>query len=369
MKICLICVEIFAWGKYGGFGRATRMIGRELVRRGLEVFAVVPQRKGQKPIEALDGITVLGFPAYDPLRMLRLFRRCDAAVYHSQHPSFGTYLAQRAMPDRRHIVTFRDPKLFEDWRIELQRPSHSKLQVMMNWLYEDVLFVRPAIRRLDGRYCAADFLNDKLREKFGFPEPLDTLPTPVALNAGSTKAATPTVCFVGRWDRRKRPELFFELATKFPSVTFIAIGQSRDAEWESTLKRRYAHVANLKLLGFVDQFQSQQLAEVLDKSWILVNTAAREGLPTAMLEALANRCAILSHVNPDHIATRFGYHAQTGDFEHGLTSLLSNDTWRGRGQAGYEYVRDKHELQAVIDKHVAVYESLLRQIPSRSSKI
>src|SRR5690606_27640366 len=26
MRICLISVEIFAWGKYGGFGRATRTI-------------------------------------------------------------------------------------------------------------------------------------------------------------------------------------------------------------------------------------------------------------------------------------------------------------------------------------------------------
>ena len=49
MRICLICVEIFAWGKYGGFGRATRMLGRELVRRGMSVDAVVPRRKGQHP--------------------------------------------------------------------------------------------------------------------------------------------------------------------------------------------------------------------------------------------------------------------------------------------------------------------------------
>jgi len=27
MRICLISVEIFSWGKYGGFGRATRIIG------------------------------------------------------------------------------------------------------------------------------------------------------------------------------------------------------------------------------------------------------------------------------------------------------------------------------------------------------
>ncbi len=359
MRVCFICVEIFAWGKYGGFGRATRMLGRELVRKGIEVFAVVPQRKGQRAVENLDGITVLGFPGYDPLRMLRLFRNCDAAIYHSQQPSFGTFLAQRAMPTRQHIATFRDPKLFEDWRVEFQNPSQSRLQVAMNCVYEDLLFVRQSICRLDRRYCAAGFLNEKLQKKYGFPHPLETLPTPVALNARVVKATRPTVCFVGRWDRRKRPELYFELAIRFPSVKFIAVGQSRDPVWESELKNRYSHVTNLQLIGFVDQFRSTRLTEVLGESWVLVNTAAREGMPTSMLEAMASQCAILSHVNPDNIATRFGYHAESGDFERGLSMLLRNDTWRALGQAGYQYVRDHHELHTVIDKHVAVYQSLL----------
>jgi len=75
MKICLICVEIFAWGKYGGFGRATRMIGRELVKRGLDVYAVVPRRQGQKSVENLDGIMVLGFSPAFPWTAKRLFRK------------------------------------------------------------------------------------------------------------------------------------------------------------------------------------------------------------------------------------------------------------------------------------------------------
>lgn len=65
MRICLISVEIFAWGKYGGFGRATRLIGRELVKRGVEVYAVVPRRNEQRPVEDLDGIRVLGFEPRD----------------------------------------------------------------------------------------------------------------------------------------------------------------------------------------------------------------------------------------------------------------------------------------------------------------
>jgi len=35
VHICLVAVEIFGCGKYGGFGRATRIIGRELAKRGI----------------------------------------------------------------------------------------------------------------------------------------------------------------------------------------------------------------------------------------------------------------------------------------------------------------------------------------------
>src|SRR5687767_894312 len=92
MKVCLISVEIFAWGKYGGFGRSTRMIGRELARRGVEVTAVVPRRAGQAAVEFLDGIRVLGFDPREPLSAIDLYHQADADIYHSQEPSFGTYL-------------------------------------------------------------------------------------------------------------------------------------------------------------------------------------------------------------------------------------------------------------------------------------
>lgn len=58
MKICLLCTEIFAWGKYGGFGRATRLIGQELVKSGIQTTAIVPRRTGQKKVEILEVIEV-----------------------------------------------------------------------------------------------------------------------------------------------------------------------------------------------------------------------------------------------------------------------------------------------------------------------
>ena len=112
MKVCFLCTEIFAWGKYGGFGRATRTIGRELVRRGVEVSAVVPMRGRQRPLERLDGIPVLGYPMWAPWRAAALCRRVDADVYHSQEPSTATWLAS-TRPSLSHLTRTRSASSIE----------------------------------------------------------------------------------------------------------------------------------------------------------------------------------------------------------------------------------------------------------------
>jgi glycosyltransferase involved in cell wall biosynthesis len=363
MKVCLLCVEIFAWGKYGGFGRSTRVVGRELARRGVEVSAIVPRRPGQGPVENLDGIRVLSFPPHQPWTMTRLVRECDADIYHSQHPSLATYLAMRAMPDRRHIVTFRDPKEFDDWWLELRNPSLSTAQVLGNWFYEDGPFVRHAIHRLDGVYSAAPSVNEKVRRKYGFDRDPELLATSVAVNQQIVKAERPTVIFVGRLDRRKRPQLFFELALKFPDVSFLAAGRARDPAFEQELRQRYGAIPNLQLLGFVDQFESAKLYALLSQSWILVNTSVREGLPTSFLEALANKCALLSSVDPGGVTREFGEFVADDDFAAGLNRLLRDDAWRAKGEAGWAYVNRTFELQAVLDRHMAAYGRALANPP------
>lgn len=173
------------------------------------------------------------------------------------------------------------------------------------------------------------------------------------------KHPTPTVCFLARWDRRKRPELFFQMVKDFPQVRFIAVGRGQDRRLEQMLRARYGAVSNLEMRGFVDQFSSNELSEILEQSWILVNTSAREGLPTSFLEALAHRCAILSSVNPDGITERFGCHVREDDFAEGLRRLLEYNAWHAKAEAGFSYVREHHDLQTAIDRHMAVYQATL----------
>ena len=361
MHVCLVAVEIFAWGKYGGFGRATRTIGRELVKRGITVSAVVPRRANQPPIANLDGIQVHGLSLSDLLGGSHVYERIAADVYHSQEPSLGTYLAARAQPLARHIVTFRDTHDATDWRIERGLPSINVLQVLANRLYEDNRLVHRTVRRADRRYVAAQMLAAKARAKYGLALDPEFLPTPVATPDAVEKDAVPTVCFVGRWDRRKRPELFFELARAFPRVRFLAAGKSRDPAYEATLRDRYGSLANVEMLGFVDPFSGTEHSHLLGRSWILINTAAREGLPNAFIEAAAHGCAILSAVDPDSFASRFGHHATDDDFVGGLATLLENNRWRQLGEAGRDFVRGVFSLKPAIDRHVEIYTELLAQ--------
>jgi glycosyltransferase involved in cell wall biosynthesis len=360
MRICLVSVEIFAWGKHGGFGRATRTIGRELARRGHEVCAVVPRRHGQQPVESLDGIRVLGFPPRFPFAARRLFRECGADVYHSCEPSLGTYLAWRAMPGRRHVATVRDPRDLRDWATELALPSLSRLQVAANWAYESSPLVKRAVRGMDGVYVALRSAASKVRRIYRLEDDPLFLPTPVEIPRAVRKAEVPTVCFLGRTDRRKRPELFLGLAARFPEVRFVVAGESRDPARDAALRQRFARFPNLETAGFVDACRDPvRHSEILGRSWVLVNTSAREGLPNAFLEAAAHRCAILSGVDPDGFSSRFGFHVRDGDFERGLSFLLEGDRWRERGERGYELVRAEFGIERAMDLHEQAYARAL----------
>lgn len=364
MRICLISVEIFSWGKYGGFGRATRTIGRELARRGHDVFAVVPRRAGQRPVEQLDGVTVLSFAPRNALAATRLLREADAQIYHSCEPSLATYLASRAMPGRVHVVTCRDPRDREDWKTEFALPSRSRLRVAANWVYENGPLVRRGVQRADAVYTAAKCLIPKAQALYRLGTPPIFLPTPIPIPDTVEKASQPTVCFVGRLDRRKRPKLFLGLAEQFPDVNFIAAGASNDRAWDQHLRERYGTLHNLEMRGFVDQFRSDELSRILSSSWIIMNTSAREGLPNSMLEAAAHRCAVLSSVDPDDFATNFGRHVTNDDFARGLRHLLDRERWRECGLAAWRYVAATFATEPAVERHIAAYTHLLERHPA-----
>ena len=358
LHVCLLCMELFGFGSTGGFGRATRMIGRELARRGHRVTIVTrqsPLSQDRRTDFMLEGMRVRMYSPRRPFSSLAIYRDCNADVYHSQDPSLATWLAMRAVPEARHVVTFRAPLSREDLRIDRRFGESGWRGHLMHYLQIDNPLVRRAVRRTPHRYVAAPGIAAKAMAVFALDEPPALLPTPVAMPAAVEKARRPTVCFVGRWEGIKQPEHFLDLAAACPDIDFIAVGSAPESTRDAALRARYGQLPNLTMPGVIDQFSSNALSEILAKSWIVVNTSLREALPTTFIEAAAHRCAILSYLDSDGFASRFGLVSRPGELAQSLRDLLRDDRWRRCGEAAYEHVRSTFSVDAAIDRHITAY--------------
>jgi len=362
MRVCFIVSEFFAWGKYGGYGTATRVLATELVRRGVQVSVITPARGAQPEHEVVEGVAVLSYPAQSLRTQYDLLREARADIYHSQEPSLGTWLARKAAPRSAHVVTCRDTRVSADWLIELRSWFlDGSFRTLLTFPYENNPLVRQSVRAAEAVFCPNEFSRPIAQRKYRLTKLPGFLPSPVnAPERPVVKAILPTVCYLGRWDHRKRPEIFFELAQSFPQTHFVAMGQARTRDRTEALRQRFAQVPNLEMPGFVDQFSSSQFQEVLSRSWILVNTALREGLPRSFLEAAYFKCAILSRVDPDGLASKFGCRVDNDDFAGGLRSLLAGGVWRERGEAASRYVSAKYGLDQSVRQHLELYERLAR---------
>lgn len=360
LRVCFVVSEIFHWGVYGGFGKLTRTLGSNLVKAGFEVFVLMPRVSGsQRTIEMLDGMTVVGLPS----RFARsLYKVCEADIYHSEDPSVSTYLAMRWNPKSKHIVTFQDPMTVNEQVVSIwsrtSRWNDFSFRLSMKLkLRTGDLIIKRAVNNADALFSQAKYIVPMIVSMYKLKSPPPFLPNPVEIPERSLKKADdPTVCFLARWDPVKRNEILFDLAENFPEVKFIVPGKAHSGERDSHLREIGRKRTNVEMPGFVSE---EEKSKILEKSWVLVNTSFRECLPISFLEAAAHKCAILSSNNPDDVAKNFGYHVTSEDYTKGLKSLLENDAWKEKGERGYQYVKETHELSKVIDQHAKMYKEMV----------
>lgn len=368
MRVCLLCIEFFGDSVFGGFGRSARFVGRELAKRGVDVSVVVPRRSPERPdTYDIEGMRVHQVSPARMDRAWRVLRAVNADVYHSQDTSLLTALAQWARPSAAHVVTFRDPMDRTDWSIET---SHAGMGGAGWWSYQQFImnpFVGRALRNADACYAAAEFIGPKAFALYRLPSVPPLLPSPVHLpDTVAPKTSEPSVSWVGRWEGRKRIELFFELAAAMPHVRFVAMGGARDPHLDRTLRLRHASLPNVEMPGVIDQFTDARWSRIMGESWALVNTSRREGLPTTFIEAAAHGTAIVSFTDPDGFASRFGRRAEEGAMQPALEWLLQEDRWRTAGAAGREYVRTTFATEPAMTAHLAAYEDAMHRVVART---
>ena len=156
------------------------------------------------------------------------------------------------------------------------------------------------------------------------------------------------------------------LAARFPAVTFKMVGVSQDPAYQQQIDNRCAGLANLELLGFIDQFRDSRLSRLLNVSWVMVNTSGREGLPNSFIEAAGHGCALVSELDPDEFTSQFGELVTEGDYGRALKQLLDSGAWRERGVRGRAYVQSINDPDFAITEHLQQYRAALAAKAQRS---
>jgi len=226
-------------------------------------------------------------------------------------------------------------------------PNHRSMHQV--WLLSRLLFRKLIFG------STADFLRARVPNAYAIPMPeIFRLPNPLAIDpAGIEKTPRPSVLFLARLFPVKRPWLFVELARAFPDADFFVAGHIHDegpGGWQPG-----SLPPNIRLLGHVSGEAKRRL---IASSWVLVNTSAHEGLPVSVQEALACGVPLLSTLDPDGTASRFGifvgHHHGDGmaalpALSAGLARLLSDHAERERlGEAGRRWVTETHNPAAFL---------------------
>lgn len=351
----------------GGAEVQQAIVARLLAGAGYRVTMICLDY-GQAQAAEVDGVTVYkahrpdaGLPVLRFIHprltgMWRAMRLADADIYYQRSAAMLTAVVAAfcRWHGRRSIYAgASDPDFL---------PGQQAIRYRRDrWLFErglatvDRIVVQNETQR---RYC---------RENYG-REPIlipGCYAPPASARPGSGGPA-PYALWVGVMRRAKRPELFLDLARRFPERRFAMVGgpggDPGDAEYFETVRRMAAAVPNVEFAGFLPL---ARVEPYFDRARVLVNTSAYEGMPNTFLQAWARGVPTVAFIDvgarlrgdPAYRIVR-----TLDEAADELTRLFSEEIYRRRASSRCrEYFLATHAPAVVL----AHYERLLGELAPR----
>lgn len=212
-------------------------------------------------------------------------------------------------------------------------------------------------------FSEASFISEKARIIFSLKFSPGTLLNPIDVEQEiPEKSSHPVVTWLARWDQQKRPDVALWVARDMPEVDFYFIGAASGVpaleDKQRSLMKAYEKYDHIHFMNFISEEDKQ---EILGKSWILLNTSVREGLPISFLEAGGKGCAIVSSVNPDYYSSKFGSFVEKGEFSSTIRSLIKGEECFELGKKAHKQMLDHHQTTVVMQENISALKRVLNE--------
>jgi glycosyltransferase involved in cell wall biosynthesis len=163
--------------------------------------------------------------------------------------------------------------------------------------------------------------------------------------------------WVSRYDSMKKPQIFVELAERFPRNKFVLIcppAAERQKEWDKF--RDEIDKRNLTNLTFIEKVPFNDIQKYFNKAKVFVNTSDYEGFPNTFLQAGIGKTPVLSlNVNPDNFINEYNCGSFCeNDFnelvENAKTLINNEKVWKEKSENIFKYTKENHDIYKNVEQ-------------------
>ena len=362
MKVCVVSLNLAAYfdttprSKYGGAEVQAAFVARALKDQGVDVSLVVADLPADVrvpyPVESAfrSGEGLPGLRFFHP-RMTGIndaLARADADIYYQRNAGMLTGLvAHFARKHGRRFVYGAGSDTDFSFR-----------DVLIDGLRDKTMFMY-GLRRANGVVVQNDAQLAVAQRSLRTP--VVAISNGVLPVADARADVSGPILWAGGLRPVKRPELFVELARRFPNREFVIVGGSTTTEVDhaAATEREARSVANIRLTGWLPN--SDVIREIARAS-VVVNTSVVEGFPNVYLEAWNHGVPVVSFNDVNGLLANEKLGAlctDLDDMEKKLRALLENPgEMKAAGERARRVVSERFSPAVLGPRYLSFFDSL-----------
>lgn len=197
--------------------------------------------------------------------------------------------------------------------------------------------------------CQSGDQQKMLEDNFRIKAPIIRNAHSIPTISGSDKKG---MLWVARCESLKRPEIFFEIANKFPDVGHVMICPKLENH-EDFFKEISEKAEDVKNVRFIERVPFDEIQTYYNHSKVFICTSDSEGFPNTYIQACIGKTPIVSlNINPDNFINNnsLGYCAD-GDFDrmvgHIKKLLDDKNDWEEKSENACRYAKENHDMRKI----------------------